>query len=1419
MTFYLDRAMDTNYFVCTLGEAANSAGGQHYRDVNHLIAAQSKTNPELPAIGFYRVGTSHDETRVSCEVLTFKGIYQGVLVTAGLLSQSLDVPKAGTVGLLSSSSPEFFFTWLALIWLGHPVLLIAPECSASAVAQLCHGCDTTTLITDEKNEDLGVQAAKKQVDGSSTRLRCLKQPFTGHDVFDKIKGESGNVGPAAAPKDTDTAYLHHTSGTSSGTPKPIPQSHRGAVGALPTLEGDDQATFTTTPLFHGAPADIFRAWTSNTMIWLFPSKDVPITAKNIVKCLRSSTDAVEENAYPPVSFFASVPYILQMMAVDKEALQCLQKMKLVSVGGAALPPEVGNELVDKGVNLVSRFGSAECGFLMSSHREYSKDRDWQYLRSPKGPPVLRFEEREGGVSELVVPPDWPHMAKHNREDGSYASSDLFEPHPHIENAWRYHSRADAQLTLLTGKKFDPAPIESGIVAATALLSDALVFGTGRIYPGVLLFRSEEGASLTDADVVQSVEPCLQRINAEGHSHARIPRSMLIPMPYSDNPLEKSSKGTILRNNANTRYAKAIEKAYEVQEQQVDEACSDEELPRVIKEIILGSVPDKTSLFDTTDLFSFGVDSVASIRIRHKLQQLIPQIADRLSVSIVEECGTVQNLAEYILSIRQGRNSRLEPQADDQHRYMLQLVEQYSHVIDSPAETVGQNSAIHRPGEKEVVVLTGATGALGTHVLDQLRRHEAVHKIYCLVRGSDVHAATERINKALRERELSCLDASSSGKVVVLQAKLRDSKLGLEDRIYRQMALEATIIMHLAWSVNFRMKLRSFVRDSISSVQNLMNLALASPQKTCPRFAFCSSVASVMAHSQSPVPETIIDSPSSATDLGYSQSKWVAEHICHKMSQDTRLSGRVSVFRLGQLSGDRKTGVWNSTEAWPLLLSTVGVTGTLPDLPDEIIDWLPVDIAATAMIEGAMCAPASDEMRLFHVVNDSLSASWSELLRWLSKRVSFEIVSPTQWIQQLDNVAEKGSSHPALGLLDHWKKAFSGEDASKQEKQSRISFDMTGTKQAISALRNVEPVEEGYLIKLWSWIEASMLGKGSKTCAYSTLLTRASYLAGVIVLAHTLRKHGSGHPLIVFYTAGLSDVALQALRAEAQQLKLILQPCEPLLPPQHVQVNLIAQRFADTWTKLRVFQIFDYDVVCYLDADTAVFNQNMDDIFSCVEDLSLDNIAANHVCCCNLDDDPWAPQDWRKENCPYTPLSHPSALSNPTPVRAESRPTHHLLNGGMFLYRPRKELWDQMLAYFNTSDQLGTYMFPDQDFLADFFRGRWRSLGWQWNALKTMRYWHPDMWRDAEVRCLHYIVDKPWAARIPVEGPKSGVGGYKGLDGETHQWWWNEYNEWAAVRRADGRGDLIKIVEQYIAPEPGTEQGDPDMKDIAPPESA
>jgi thioester reductase-like protein len=305
---------------------------------------------------------------------------------------------------------------------------------------------------------------------------------------------------------------------------------------------------------------------------------------------------------------------------------------------------------------------------------------------------------------------------------------------------------------------------------------------------------------------------------------------------------------------------------------------------------------------------------------------------------------------------------------------------------------------------------------------------------------------------------------------VLPAHLADARLGLDDETYSAVAREVTIIMHVAWSVNFRMKLRSFVKDSIGGLSHLISLALAAPaSRPAPRIAFCSSVASVMSYPASTIPEVLVDDPAAASELGYSRSKWVAEHVCARANGHPRLAGRVGVFRVGQLAGASDTGVWNAKEAWPLMLSSVQETGALPELT-EVLDWLPVDIAATAMIQGAerTIGSGSEGLEVYHVVNYHTKPEWSELLRWAKERQDFETLSPAAWVAKLEQLGQKGSQHPALQLLGLWQRAYtqSTEDAST----ARKTFAVSRSIETLPALRTVGPVNQEYFARLWQWIQ-------------------------------------------------------------------------------------------------------------------------------------------------------------------------------------------------------------------------------------------------------------------------------------------------------------------------------------------------------------
>lgn len=1058
----------TTYFTCTLGQAAAQGNNGTFSSVPDLLSKLAASSSSQPAVSFPTPGNTPQEPWTNA-IYNFQDIKDGTQRVASKLKCLAQTRS--TIALICPSTPDFLFTWLGLMWLGHAVLLIAPQCQPAAIKHLCTECKVEVLLYDAVYETQVVEAAKQ---ANNTGLRAVKiADACSGEAADIARDESVDMAPMAETSETDVAYLHHTSGTSSGVPKPIPQTHRAGVGVLPSLPNSQaSATFTTTPLYHGGVADVFRAWSSSALIVLFPGKGAPITGNNVVKCLQLASEA---HSLPPVKYFSSVPYVLQSLEADEAGLKHLQSMHMVGVGGAALPPEIGDRLVRSGINLISRFGSAECGFLMSSQREFEKDGEWQYLRSETGAEHIRFESREDGLHELIVLPGWPHMAKRNREDGSFSTSDLFAAHPSLENAWRYHSRADSQLTLVTGKKFDPAPLEDSVSAACEGLESVLIFGNGQPYPGALLFRSQATRDQSDEQLLEQVWPVVSKLNEESQDHARLSKDMLVPMTVLSEPLEKSSKGTIIRGVAEKRFQKHIEGAYELPADEESRDVSDEDLPEAIKAMIQKVVPRGQQLTEQTDLFSFGVDSVAGMQIRHRLRQLLPNDTAPLPINVVEDCGNVDKLAEYIAKRRKGEEVT---RSSNEHEYMRRLVQEYSIFANAGERNSTATDSIAEQG-KEVIVLTGATGALGAHILAQYRSNPSVTRIYCLVRGADEHAASERVNKALLQRKLEPLSSTSGAAVQVIQAQLSDETLGLSSDLYRQIAAEATTIMHVAWSVNFRMKLRSFVKDNIAGVRNLLDLALASPRSVPPRFAFCSSVASVMASQLNPVPEVLIADPAAATQLGYSQSKWVAEQICNHANSATRLAGRVAVLRVGQLAGDTEHGVWNAKEAWPMMLSAVKVTGSLPLLERESLDWLPVDLAARAMVEGAGREGGQGELGVFHVVNEHRIPKWMEMLGWLEKLEEFRTVAPEQWTEELEAASRQGSGHSSLQLLDHWKQAYAGKGLSEHGKGENgdannvKTFSMSRTRDAVPTLRDVPPVSEEYFAKLWRWIRENV----------------------------------------------------------------------------------------------------------------------------------------------------------------------------------------------------------------------------------------------------------------------------------------------------------------------------------------------------------
>jgi len=135
-----------------------------------------------------------------------------------------------------------------------------------------------------------------------------------------------------------------------------------------------------------------------------------------------------------------------------------------------------------------------------------------------------------------------------------------------------------------------------------------------------------------------------------------------------------------------------------------------------------------------------------------------------------------------------------------------------------------------------------------------------------------------------------------------------------------------------------------------------------------------------------------------------------------------------------------------------------------------------------------------------------------------------------------------------------------------------------------------------------------------------------------------------------------------------------------------------------------------------------------------------------------------------ENCAFTAANQ--TTGEPAPITESSPDNHHLLNSGTVVLRPSKKEFDALIHAMNTHPDVPNMIFFDQDLLAIVYRGKWKPLPYIYNALKPMRDCHAQLWRDEDVRILHYIHNKPWKSRS-----------YKNDRIEsTHKLWWDEYVE-------------------------------------------
>lgn len=262
--------------------------------------------------------------------------------------------------------------------------------------------------------------------------------------------------------------------------------------------------------------------------------------------------------------------------------------------------------------------------------------------------------------------------------------------------------------------------------------------------------------------------------------------------------------------------------------------------------------------------------------------------------------------------------------------------------------------------------------------------------------------------------------------------------------------------------------------------------------------------------------------------------------------------------------------------------------------------------------------------------------------------------------------------------------------------------------------------------------------------WATLITRVDYLTGLATLDYSLKQVKSAYPLVAFYTDRFPEEGHAALDRRGIAKRHIKH-----LAPAVERDYANDARFEDTWNKLSVFSMTDYERVILIDSDMLV-RKNMDELM----DIELDDpdqngegqrsFAASHACTCNPLKKPHYPPDWIPSSCGFT-----SQHNDPDQAQVKgalSSLSHCMPNSGLVVVRPSAGAFDKIMEQMKDEDAVKSYVFPDQGVLVDVFQDRWVSLPYVYNALRPMRAKgiHDAIWRDDEVKNIHYIISpKPW----------------------------------------------------------------------------
>ncbi|MRH92368.1 NAD-dependent epimerase/dehydratase family protein [Nocardia sp. SYP-A9097] len=246
-----------------------------------------------------------------------------------------------------------------------------------------------------------------------------------------------------------------------------------------------------------------------------------------------------------------------------------------------------------------------------------------------------------------------------------------------------------------------------------------------------------------------------------------------------------------------------------------------------------------------------------------------------------------------------------------------------------------------------ILLTGATGFLGSHLLLDLLRHSDAH-IVCLVRGEDTEAATQRLAAGLTRFGMRW-SSEIDRRVTVLPGDIRHPRLGLPDERWNALAVDLDSIVNVAAAVDFLRGYSSLRSANVAGPLTLARLAVEGKVKPLHH------ISSIAVFNEIGIAAMGEDDPVAHLDglkAGYDRTKWAAEAALRRAREH---GVTVTLLRPGGIGGHTETGAHNPHDLSSALLASFSRFRTMPafrHLNVAPVNWVSRIAAAIVCEPGA-----------------------------------------------------------------------------------------------------------------------------------------------------------------------------------------------------------------------------------------------------------------------------------------------------------------------------------------------------------------------------------------------------------------------------------------------------------------------------------